>query len=157
MRIGDLIPFSRKSSDLASYRDPFDWFYRDFRDLWNRLPRDARLLDTQDFSVDVIDRDKEIIVKADVPGFASGDLSAEVNQNILTIRGERRTEKKEEEDNYYLMERQYGAFSRSLQLPFSVPDTQKIDAKLKDGLLTLTIPKTKESLEKTEKIKIKEA
>lgn len=101
--------------------------------------------------VDVFETDKEFVIKADLPGLDKKDVEIEVKNNILTIKGEKKKESELKEGNYYVLERSFGTFSRSFNMP-DIADTQKTSAKFKNGILELKIPK-KESV-KPVKVKI---
>jgi HSP20 family protein len=91
-------------------------------------------------SVDVIDREDEVLVRAEVPGFKKEDIDISVSGTMLTIKGDMKAEKKEEKGDYYRCEITRGAFSRTLALPAGV-DESKAKAAMKDGVLELTLPK----------------
>lgn len=90
--------------------------------------------------VDVIDREDEVIVKAEIPGVKKEDIRVSVAANVMTIRGETKHEEKEERGDYYRCEMSRGEFSRMLTLPADVDDT-KATAELHDGVLEITLPK----------------
>ncbi len=93
------------------------------------------------------------MVKADLPDVQPEDLDIRVENNILTIRGERKFEKKVDEKNYLRVERAYGSFARSFQLANTV-NTEAIKADYKDGVLTLSIPKREEAKPKQIKVNV---
>jgi HSP20 family protein len=95
-------------------------------------------------SVDIIDRDDAVVVKAEVPGYKKEDIEISVSDSSLTIKGETRTEEKEEKGDFYRCEISRGAFSRTLALPAPVDDS-KAQAVMKDGVLELTLPKVEKS------------
>jgi HSP20 family protein len=95
-------------------------------------------------SVDVIDRDDEVVVRAEVPGYKKEDIEVSVSDSSLTIKGERKAEQKEEKGDYYRCEISQGAFSRTVALPAEVDDA-KAKATMKDGMLELTLPKREKS------------
>jgi HSP20 family protein len=95
-------------------------------------------------SVDVIDRDDEVVVRAAIPGYKKEDIEISVSDSMLTIKGETKTEEKEEKGDYYRCEISQGSFSRMVELPASVDDA-KAKATMKDGLLELTLPKVEKS------------
>jgi HSP20 family protein len=103
--------------------------------------------------VDIYETEHELVVKADLPDINPQDLDIRVENNILTIRGERKFEKKVEEKNYMRVERSYGSFSRSFALANSV-NTEAIKADHKNGVLTLTIPKREEAKPKQIKVNV---
>jgi HSP20 family protein len=90
---------------------------------------------------DVSETKKELIVEAEVPGMDKKDIRINLSNGVLTIQGEKKHEKKEEKENYHRLERRYGAFSRTMRLPVEV-DPDKVDATYKNGLLTVTLPKS---------------
>lgn len=95
-------------------------------------------------SVDVIDRDEEVVVRAEMPGYKKEDIEVVVSDTSLTIKGETKAEKKEEKGDYYCREISHGAFSRTVSLPTAVDDT-KAKATMTDGVLELTLPKVEKS------------
>jgi len=97
--------------------------------------------------VDIHETEKEIIIDAELPGIAKEDIKVELKNGILTISGERKQEKKTEKGNSYRIERHYGKFERSFGLPETVAD-DKVNAKFKDGILSLTLPKTEKAIPK---------
>ena len=104
-------------------------------------------------AVDIFETEHELVVKADLPDVNSQDLDIRVENNILTIRGERKFEKKVNEDNYLRVERAYGTFSRSFTLANSV-NADAIKAEYQNGVLTLTIPKREEAKPKQIKVNV---
>lgn len=94
-------------------------------------------------SVDISETADNFIVRAELPGMKKEDIELEVENNVLSIRGERRFEKTDEGENYHFMERSYGSFYRSFTLPKNV-DSETIGAEYKDGMLVVTIPKKEE-------------
>ncbi len=91
-------------------------------------------------SVDVIDRDDEVLVRAAVPGYRKEDIDISVANSSLTIKGEHKTEQREERGDYFRCEISQGSFSRTVALPAEVDDT-KAKATMKDGMLELRLPK----------------
>ena len=92
-------------------------------------------------AVDIIEDDKSFVIKAELPEVEKKDVSVNVDKNILTISGERKSEIKDEKE--HRIERSYGSFSRSFSLPDNIDDS-KIKAESKNGMLYLTIPKAAE-------------
>lgn len=107
-------------------------------------------------ATDVIDRDKDIQVRAELPGMNEKDIEVRLSDGLLTIHGEKKEEREEGEagGNYYVAERRYGTFQRSLRIPEGI-DADKVEATFKNGVLTVTLPKTKEAQERTRKIDVK--
>lgn len=95
-------------------------------------------------SVDVIDRDGEVVVRVAVPGYKKEEIEISVSNSTLTIKGERKSEEKEEKGDYYRCEISQGSFTRSIGLPAEVDDA-KAQASMKDGMLELTLPKIEKS------------
>lgn len=138
------------SSELQSLRRRMD-------DLWNRfaegplLPSfrgDGAFIPT----VDIRETDKAIEVDAEIPGLKPEEIEVSLTGNVLTIKGEKKEEREEKKDNYHMVERRFGRFSRSFRLPVDVKN-DKIDAKYKDGVMRLVLPRSEE--EPTTKIKVK--
>jgi HSP20 family protein len=114
---------------------------RPFRESW---PEWAGLGETFEMTaprVDLIDREEELLVRAEVPGVEKKDLEVDLSGQMLTIRGERRREEKKEEGEYFRSEIARGSFSRTLRLPEEV-DFEKARAEFADGMLEIHLPKT---------------
>jgi HSP20 family protein len=103
--------------------------------------------------VDIYETENELVVKADLPDVNPQDLDIRVENNILTIRGERKFDEKANEDNYLRIERSYGSFSRSFSLANSVK-SEGIKADYQNGVLTLSIPKREEAKPKQIKVNV---
>lgn len=91
--------------------------------------------------VDIKDNDKELMLTADLPGVDIKDIEVSVTDEAIVIKGEKRTEKEESDKGFYRMERSYGCFHRMLPLPCAV-DKDNVSASYKNGVLTVTMPKT---------------
>jgi HSP20 family protein len=104
-------------------------------------------------AVDIYETEHELVVKADLPEVDPKDLDIRVENNILTIRGERKFEKKVNEDNFLRVERSYGSFSRSFSLANTV-NAEAIKADYQNGVLTLSIPKREEAKPKQIKVNV---
>ena len=104
-------------------------------------------------AVDIFETKHELVVKADLPDIKPEELDIRVESNILTIRGERKFEKKVNENNYLRVERSYGSFSRSFSLANSVK-TDAIKADYQNGVLTLSLPKREEAKPKQIKVTV---
>ena len=104
-------------------------------------------------AVDIYETENELVIKADLPEVAEKDVDVRVENNMLTIRGERKFEQNVKEDNYLRVERAYGSFSRSFSLPNTV-NTEAIEANYKDGVLKVVLPKRAESKPKQVKINV---
>ena len=124
-------------ADLAATRDRFNrLFGRD--DLWG-----AEGVTTAGEwvpAVDVIENDNALTFKAELPGIEAKDVAVTIDNNVLTLKGERRIEKDVKKENYHRMERAYGNFARSFALPTFV-DAEKVSGEFKNGLLTINVPK----------------
>jgi HSP20 family protein len=104
-------------------------------------------------AVDIYETEHELVVKADLPEVDPKELDIRVENNLLTIRGERKFEKKVTEENYLRVERAYGSFSRSFSLANTV-NSEAIKADYQNGVLTLTIPKREEAKPKQIKVNV---
>ena len=103
-------------------------------------------------SVDLSETDKTIEVQMDLPGVKAEEIDIQINNNLLTISGERKEETEDKGKTYHRVERRTGSFSRSFALPCSVAEDEVV-AEYKEGILTITLPKTDEAL--TRKVKVK--
>lgn len=103
--------------------------------------------------VDIAETNDEIVVSADLPGLDEKELNVSLDGDVLTIRGTRKEEKEDKKRSYHLVERSYGAFQRSLQMPAGV-DKDKIKAAFKNGVLKVTMPKLPESRSTSRHIEI---
>ena len=90
--------------------------------------------------MNVSETDKEVRITAELPGVAEQDISVELNDDVLVIRGEKKDERKEDKENYHFVERSFGTFQRSLQLPFRV-EPEQVQARFRNGVLSVTLPK----------------
>jgi HSP20 family protein len=92
-------------------------------------------------TVDIYEKDGEKVVHAELPGVKKEDITLEMKENVMTIRGKRTSEEEVEEDGYYRKERKFGAFQRSISLPEAI-DTEQIKATYRDGVLEIRIPQS---------------
>lgn len=104
-------------------------------------------------SLDVSETKDNIAVKAEVPGMDAKDIDISLANDVLTVKGEKKQQKEEKDENYHRVERSYGAFSRSIRLPREV-QSDKIKANYKNGVLKITLPKSEEAKKKEIKIKV---
>jgi HSP20 family protein len=107
-------------------------------------------------SLDVHENDKSITVDADLPGVDEKDLSVTLANGVLTIKGEKKHEREEKKENYYLCERSFGSFERSVRLPETI-DENKIEARFEKGVLKVTAAKKPEAVKAEKKIEIKKS
>jgi len=105
-------------------------------------------------SCDIYETENEVVVKAELPEVKKEDVNVSIDNNILTIRGERKLSEETKRENYHRVERSYGEFSRSFTLP-SFVDTGKVNAEYKDGILRVTMPKREEAKPKQVDVKVK--
>lgn len=125
---------------------------RVFNDVFERSSQESNL-STWAPAVDIAETEHELVVKADLPGVDAKDLDIRVENNVLTIRGERKFEKKVNEDNYLRVERAYGSFTRSFSLSNTV-NSEAIKADYQNGVLSLSIPKREEAKPKQIKVNV---
>jgi len=129
-----------------------DQFNRLFNQAFDRSAEEGSLTPWAP-AVDIYETEHELVVKADLPDVKPEELDIRVENNILTIRGERKFEKKVNENNYLRVERTYGSFSRSFSLASTV-NSEAIKAEYKDGVLTLKVPKREEAKPKQIKVNV---
>ena len=129
-----------------------DQINRLFNDTFERTGQESNLTAWAP-AVDIYENEHELVVKADLPDIDPKDLDIRVENNILSIRGERKFAKQVSEDNYLRVERAYGSFSRSFSLANTV-NPEGIKADYQNGVLTLTVPKREEAKPKQIKVNV---
>ena len=143
MNLKSLIPIGR-DRDVARGDNPFFSLQRQIERLFDDFTRGFPTLGNGKMellpSMDVTETDKEIEITAELPGLEEKDVQINVADNLLTIRGEKQAEREEKDKNYRLVERSYGSFERTLELPKGV-NADAIKANIAKGVLTVTVPK----------------
>ena len=104
--------------------------------------------------VDIVEKDKQYLITAELPGLDADNIELKIANNTLTIKGEKKQEREEKKENYHFSERRYGSFQRSFTVPAGT-DADKIEASFKNGVLTVTLPKTDEAIKAEKKIAIR--
>jgi HSP20 family protein len=142
MNLRSLIPVGR-SHDLAR-RDvtPFASLQREIDRIFDDFSRGFPGFATQSLmpAMDVVETDNDYEITAELPGLEEKDVQINVADNVLTIRGEKKSERDEKKQDYRLVERSYGSFYRTLELPPGI-DAEKIQASISKGVLKVTVPK----------------
>jgi len=172
MAIGNLVPWrwgSLRTLDddrsFDTFRAEMDSLHRSidrlFADAWNGNVAPSLLSEAWTTgkiapSLDVVDDEKAFRVSVELPGMTDKDVSVTVEDRTLTIRGEKKEEKEKKDKDVFRRERAYGSFRRTIELPGDV-DAAKIEARFKDGVLTIDLPKTKEAQERVKQIPVKAA
>lgn len=168
MQIRDLIPWGQRGSStggLAKQEEesPVLSLQRDINRVFDQF---WRRFETAPFSgfenvfgggsprTDIAETDKEIEVSVELPGMDEKDIEVSMTEDTLTIKGEKKGEREEKKKGYYLHERSYGSFYRSIPLPSGV-DTDKANAEFKKGVLTVTLPKTPEAQARVKRIEVR--
>lgn len=105
--------------------------------------------------INVSETDGEIRISAELPGVAEQDIDVSLNDDVLTIRGEKKFERSDDKENFHFVERSYGTFQRSLRLPFSV-DPEQVRAEFENGVLNVTLPKSAQQ-ERSRRIQVQRA
>jgi len=168
MNVRDLIPWSRYSSQApipyrSNEQNPFLALHREMNRLFDdmfrgfdpRLPTSFGNLPAFGGSwpnVEVTDKDKEILVTAELPGLEDKDIEVLLDDGVLTLRGEKRSESEDKDRQF--SERSYGRFERRIPLGYEV-DESKVDAGFKNGLLRITLPKSERAQTTAKRIDIK--
>ena len=141
--------------------DPFREFST-LQDRMNRLFRESygpegrdESLTTSQFAppVDVYEDEHNVVLKVEVPGIDEKDIDVRVENNVLTVHGERKVEKEEKEENFRRIERQYGSFTRTFTVPSTV-DAERIQADYDKGILKIVLPKKAEAKPKSIKVNV---
>lgn len=149
----DLLPFKRQSAVPNVFSEMDDMLKK----MWYGFPF-HNLEEDMDVAwsprLDVSETDNGLEIVADLPGMDKKDIKVSLEENLLTIKGEKKEEKESKDKHYHTIERRSGSFYRAIRLPVEV-EKDKIEAAFKDGVLTLRLPKTKESKKKVAQIEIK--
>jgi HSP20 family protein len=133
-----LVPYFRRPETPATNR----WF----EEFFNDFPFSSSLMEGRDSwipSVDILEKDGNLILRAELPGMTEKDIDLKVEGDTLTLKGERKRDTEDKNSNYHRVESFYGSFSRSFRLPDTV-DSEKINAEYKNGVLTVTLPQKPE-------------
>jgi len=134
---------------LRDMNEMIDNFFRDFG--MTPLRETSRVFNP---SVDVRDTGGELTVTAELPGLGKEDVEVSLTRNSLTLKGEKKAEKEEKGKGLHIRERSFGSFARTITLPVEI-NVEKTKAAFKDGVLTITLPKTEQALKETRKISVK--
>ena len=163
-----------KSSSAPAASRPFESLRREVDRLFDdflvgswRSPFGRKMFDVEPFwrgeiswgkapAVDIVEKEKAYEITAELPGMDESNIDVKFSDGTLTIKGEKSEEKEEKKKDYYLSERRYGSFQRAFSVPDGV-DADKIEAGFKNGVLTVTLPKTAEAQKSEKKIAIKKA
>jgi HSP20 family protein len=155
----DLTPFRRRERGVAPTGRMPDLF-REMEERMRRMWQDFPLLGGTEVAgewaprVDVSESDEEVHVKAELPGLEPSDLDISLDQDHLILKGEKKEEREKKGKGYYVAERSFGAFYRSIQLPSEV-DPQKVEASFKNGVLEIKMGKQEEAKKRITHIEIK--
>jgi HSP20 family protein len=136
---------------MLNMRDEMDRLFDNF--LRGDLPETSLARGNWAPAVDISETPDDFVITAELPGLNKEDVKISYQDGVLNIHGEKKHEKEEKKKNYYRVERSYGAFERSFRLPSRIV-VDKIDAKFRDGVLTLTLPKADEARPKEIPIKV---
>jgi HSP20 family protein len=139
----------RNPSELGLRSEMEDLFDRFFRD-WPLRP--GMVQGEYWPAMDIGEEGNKLVVRAELPGLKPEEVEINVAGDTLTISGEKKTDKKEEKENFFYRERRYGAFRRTVQLPASV-DAEHVEASYHDGVLTVTLPKDQKSMPRRVEVK----
>ena len=145
--------FATMRHEMDRVFDQFERGFPNWPSLFRRHNGDGAIIIPE---LDVRENTNTVTVEAELPGVDEKDVSVTVANGMLTIRGEKKQQKEEKTENYYLAERSYGAFERSLRLPDSIDDT-KVEAKFDKGVLKVTAAKKPEAIKAERNIEIKKA
>jgi HSP20 family protein len=150
---------------LETLRRQVDHLFDDFQRGYWHLPFRRSVLDVEPFwrgevafsavpAVDIVEKNTGYTVTTELPSVAESDIDVKFSEGTLTITGEKQEEKEEKKKDYFLSERRYGSFKRSFRVSDGI-DADKIEANFKNGVLTVTLPKTAETQKNSKTIAIK--
>jgi HSP20 family protein len=157
----------QSSGSMSRFRDPFskmreemDRVFDSFlgRELFGRPSgiSEAGRRAGMGFDLDVRENDKELVFEAELPGIDEKDIQVSVRDGMLSVKGEKKSERDEKKDTYHLVERSYGSFERSFRLP-GAADQENIKADFEKGVLRISVPKRAEAVKAEKKIPIGKA
>ncbi len=155
---------TRQRHPFYSLRREIDHLFDDFGAGFWRTPSRRSLFDVEPFwrreftlgttpAVDVVEKEKAYEITAELPGMEEKNVEVQFSDGVLTIKGEKQEDKEEKQKDYYMSERRYGSFRRSFQVPDGV-DAEKIEANFKNGVLSVTLPKSPETQRKEKTIPV---
>jgi len=147
----ELIPWRPFGRELDTFRREMDDL---FSRVFGEFPLTKRISEEWAPRVDVSETKDNYIVKAELPGLEVKDVNVSISGNVLTIKGEKKKEEEEKDEHNHYVERYYGSFQRSFQLPAGMK-TDKIEANFEKGVLKVTLPKVEEAKKKEIDIKVK--
>lgn len=164
MAFRDLMPSwggKREVSDASHSSDPFRALQQEMNQAFNNFWRTFEVTPFGDRfgegglvpRADVVETEHSLEISMELPGLEEKDVDVSISRGLLTVSGERKAEREDRQGGLYLSERQYGSFKRSIPLPPTV-DPDKAEAKFKNGVLTLTVPKTAEAKQDVKKIAV---
>jgi HSP20 family protein len=163
MQIKDLLPWaSREGGESKGEESPLVALQRDmnraFESFWNRADRPfgglATVFGEGAPRSDVVETDNGVEVTIELPGLEEKDVEVTLSDDALTVKGEKKIERKEEKKGYYMSERSYGSVFRSIPLPPGV-DADKAEATFRNGVLTVRLPQSNEAKAKVRKVELK--
>jgi HSP20 family protein len=158
MNLRSLIPVGRERSAARPETYPFVSLQREidrlFEDFTRGFPPFRTFGSAEPMpSVDVIETEKEFVITAELPGLEEKDVQINLADNVLTIRGEKKAEKEQKGQDYRMVERSYGTFSRSFELPEGI-DLNAIQAEMTKGVLKATLPKRAPAVARKIEVKV---
>jgi HSP20 family protein len=164
MQIKDLLPWARKGGEVkGAEENPIAALQREmnrvFEGFWGRAERPFGAFPALGEAAprsDVVETDTGVEITVELPGLDEKDLDVSVTDDAVTIKGEKKIERKEEKKGYYISERSYGSVYRSIPLPAGV-DSDKAEANFKNGVLTVHLPQSAEAKAKVKKVTVKTA
>ena len=149
-------PAPNRADPFAAMRAEMDRVFDSFLgNRWAGLPSllgddDRRMVAPR---VDVKENGSQIVIEAELPGMEEKDVDVTLRDGVMTIKGEKKSEREEDKDDYHVSERSYGSFQRTFRLPDTVDD-EKVEAKLDKGVLRITLQKRPEAVKAEKKIPI---
>ncbi|QMV18812.1 Hsp20 family protein [Granulicella sp. 5B5] len=158
MSITRFVPFRSGLSDVAVLQNRLNSIFQEFARPGGDVSEGSEILAMGHFvpAVDVYEDAQKLVLKLEIPGIRREDLDIRVEGRALTVKGERKFESEEKEENFHRIERRYGSFVRSFTLPPSV-NTDEVSATATDGVLTVSLAKKPEAKPKQIEVKVGEA
>ena len=152
----DATPVQRYVDPFSAMRSEMDRVFDSFLGRgFGRFPTFARAGESDAVvpNIDVRETETELVVEAELPGMDEKDISVTLNNGVLTLKGEKKSEREEKKDDYHLMERSYGSFQRSFEVADTI-DADKVKGAFEKGVLKVTLPKRPEAVKAEKRIPI---
>ncbi len=151
--LSDVLPFQREMEEMFEEFWKRPWARPRFGVGWPLRRRFWEDIGFQGPAVEIYEEENDVVVRAELPGLKKEEIDVNVSENLITIKGEKKSQEEKKKEGYYYSECSFGSFERSIEIPREV-QMDKTRASFKDGVLEVRLPKTEEAKRKETKIKV---